>query len=424
MIPLLSKAVREEMLTLVRPHPDGRKTNYGPAALMVFGQLAGAAGFIGVQYAVSLGSATVVNALQAVQYAAIVLIAWFGGHKLAVILKEDISPRTLLQKGLAILLVGVGLAFVSWLPVDAHTEYGYTWSAPYARDLGLDPEVAFEKTLTDLQPTEVRLPAYWSEIEKQQGNFDFRELDHQIELANLHHVHVELAIGARLPRWPECWVPDWAKTLDADSRTQAQLDYVKAVYEHEKENEAIRGFQVENEPMLNSFQTCPGLTRDLALKEIRFVRGEEAKRAVKRPVATTDSGELSSWLHFNGETDELGVSVYRVVTNPMFGIVYWILPADFYSTKAFFLQHWISQVYVSEFQMEPWANQPLTETPIETQVKQFSLKQMNKNFNYASRLEMPRVDFWGIEWWVWAGEKQNHPEYWEAAKTFFAAHHD
>ncbi len=79
---------------------------------MAAGQASGAVGFVGVQYAISLGSATVVNALQAVQYAAIVLVAWLGGKKLAALLKEDLTRRTLLIKGVAIGLVGIGLVLV------------------------------------------------------------------------------------------------------------------------------------------------------------------------------------------------------------------------------------------------------------------------------------------------------------------------
>lgn len=112
MIPLISQTVRIEILSLIRP---GERAN-GPKpihlVLMAAGQTSGAVGFIGVQYAISLGSATVVNALQAVQYAAIVLVAWFGGKKLATLLKEDLTKRTLLMKGVAIVLVCIGLVLV------------------------------------------------------------------------------------------------------------------------------------------------------------------------------------------------------------------------------------------------------------------------------------------------------------------------
>jgi drug/metabolite transporter (DMT)-like permease len=117
-IPLISSRARKEIASLIRPgmHPNGPKPIH--LLLMGAGQASGAVGFVGVQYAISLGSATVVNALQAVQYAAIVLVAWLGGKKLAALLKEDMTRRTLFIKGTAIGLVGIGLVLVG-LPAGA-----------------------------------------------------------------------------------------------------------------------------------------------------------------------------------------------------------------------------------------------------------------------------------------------------------------
>ncbi len=114
-IPLFIPAVREEIRSLVRPKPgQGPKPKH--AALMFVGQACGALGFVGVQYAISLGSATVVNALQAVQYAAIVMVAWFGGARLATLLKEEHTQKAILLKVGAIALVGIGLVLVG-LPI-------------------------------------------------------------------------------------------------------------------------------------------------------------------------------------------------------------------------------------------------------------------------------------------------------------------
>ncbi|MEI7512423.1 MAG: DMT family transporter [Candidatus Uhrbacteria bacterium] len=418
LIPIFSLEVRKELSSLFKPKKEQNGKGYHAAALMLFGQICGAIGFIGVQYAVALGSATVVNALQAVQYAAIVLLAWIGGKKLAALLHEERTWHVLLFKGLAIIFVGVGLAFVSWLPATVSTKYGFTWSMPYAREIGIDPKAGYETALKELHPKHVRLMAYWSEIEAEEKTYDFSDLDWQLQTSEQNGVSVTLAIGARLPRWPECWAPDWISGLSQYDIDRSQLNYLKAVYTHVKDQKGIVSWQIENEPQLNSFQSCAGMSKDLALQEIRWVREQEQARQTPRPVGTTDSGELSSWLNFPGETDQLGVSVYRIVTNPMFGTVHWLLPADFYSTKAALVQNWTGPIYVSEMQMEPWSDVSLANTPIEKQIAQFDEAQMKNNFDYASRLEMPIVDFWGVEWWLWMKEKQGHPEYWEAAKRF------
>lgn len=111
-IPLLSPSVRGELALMFHARKRGAGPNPKHVGLMAIGQVSGALGFVGVQYAISLGSATVVNALQAVQYAAIVLVAWFGGSRLAALLKEDRSKKTMLVKGTAIVLVAIGLALV------------------------------------------------------------------------------------------------------------------------------------------------------------------------------------------------------------------------------------------------------------------------------------------------------------------------
>jgi drug/metabolite transporter (DMT)-like permease len=112
-IPIISPSIRGEIMSIIQP--EKRKGGSKPIhlVLMAAGQTSGAIGFVGVQYAIALGSVTVVNALQAVQYAAIVLVAWLGGKKLAKLLKEDLSKRTLAIKGVAIVLVAIGLVLVS-----------------------------------------------------------------------------------------------------------------------------------------------------------------------------------------------------------------------------------------------------------------------------------------------------------------------
>lgn len=81
--------------------------------MMIIGQVAGAFGFLLVQFAISQGSAAIVNALQSVQYAALVLVAWFGGEKLAQILHEHRTTRAFITKGSAIALVAFGLYLIT-----------------------------------------------------------------------------------------------------------------------------------------------------------------------------------------------------------------------------------------------------------------------------------------------------------------------
>ncbi|MDP3836637.1 MAG: EamA family transporter [bacterium] len=102
---LISPRAQQEVKALFTRKP-GSKRNQG---LVVGNQVLGALGFILQNYAVFLGPVALVNALQGVQYAWIIVLGALVTVFRPDILKEDISWRALTQKGLAILLIGIGL---------------------------------------------------------------------------------------------------------------------------------------------------------------------------------------------------------------------------------------------------------------------------------------------------------------------------
>ena len=81
--------------------------------LLVLGiQLAGGAGVIMQSYALSLASATIINALQAVQYALVFILATILGYK-DPHLKEHLSKEQIIQKISALILIAIGLYLLS-----------------------------------------------------------------------------------------------------------------------------------------------------------------------------------------------------------------------------------------------------------------------------------------------------------------------
>ncbi len=101
--------VRREIRSIFRKH-GGRPAS---SALAILGQLSGGIGFVLVHLSIAKGSAAIVNALQAVQYAGIILVAWFGGKKLRELLNEEVNVRIVVLKLFAILSVGVGLFLIA-----------------------------------------------------------------------------------------------------------------------------------------------------------------------------------------------------------------------------------------------------------------------------------------------------------------------
>lgn len=313
----------------------------------------------------------------------------------------------------------IAFLFAGWPTVAKNVTYGVTFTRAYARDdLKLDPDAVLTAALDDLGIRRFRIPATWKFIQPTETTFDFTDLDRDIAMVANRGGTIVLAVGEKLPRWPECWGPDWWKKLPRDEQRSYTLKYVETAVRRYRNVSAVVAWQVENEPHF-VYGDCP--TPDIAFlkQEVALVRGLDPTR----PVATTDSGELSSWLTFGRTVDQLGVSVYRVVRNPILGTWrYFFIPPWFYERKGMLVSLFgMDGIYVSEFQMEPWSNQPLTDTPVDDQLKTMDLKQMKSNFWFAERMHVSPIDFWGVEWWYWMKEK-GHPEFWDAARDFYRSH--
>lgn len=295
---------------------------------------------------------------------------------------------------------------------------GITFSQPYAESLGLDSQETLTALLDDLGIRHFRIPAYWKLIEETRGTYDWSALDAQLDAIAARKGTVVLALGARVPRWPECWAPAWVAQLSVEEAHAVQLEYMKTLVERYRNHPAIETWQVENE-LLFQFGICP--PGDLAFfkQEVALVRSLDPSR----PIATTDSGELSTWLTVGPLVDRLGVSVYRVVRQPS-GLIWtysWI-PPYWYARRALLESPWIKQVYVSEFQMEPWVQVGMTESTTADMAETFDPDRMRRNFDYAERMRISDVYFWGGEWWLWMKTHHGDPRFWEEAQRFFHTH--
>ncbi|MDD2785739.1 MAG: beta-galactosidase [Patescibacteria group bacterium] len=301
------------------------------------------------------------------------------------------------------------------LTFNSQQTFGVTFSKPYAEEFKLEPNEVLTATLDDLGVRRFRIPAYWSLIETKQGILDWSWLDSELDIIAKRDGKVVLAIGQKLPRWPECWIPDWAiKTSEAD-REKAASAYLEQTINRYKNNSTIISWQIENEPGF-TFGVCPQMRKGFFDDEVKLVRSLD-----DRPIATTDSGELAFW-SIGNKVDQLGVSVYRVVIGPLGTLRYWFVPPQFYLRKGQAMSAlWgFKKIYISELQMEPWTKRStLLETPLDEQMQTFDLKQMNDNIDFAKNSGISTIDLWGVEWWYWMKTVNNRPEFWDATKTLF-----
>lgn len=332
-------------------------------------------------------------------------------------LKQKKVPRSwrAFDKAVIVFFIAlVSLMFVDRAPKNFTPAWGVSFSKARAESLNLDWQETFENILRDLPAlTRVRISAYWPEVEPQKNIYDFQALDEQIALAQKYHKKITLALGYRLPRWPECHFPEWINNLSSDQRAQAVLNIVEKVATRYQGVAEVDRWQIENEPFLSIFGKCPPLDRNLFQKEIAAV-----KKIDPQPILLTDSGELGTWHRAARSADVFGTTIYRTVTLPWGSYLnYFFIPPGFYRLKARLLVGSIDKTIISELQAEPWSeNKLLPQLSTEEINKSLSPQQLKDNLAFARQTGFKEVYLWGAEWWYYM-KQIDQPEYWDIIKN-------
>lgn len=151
-------------------------------------------------------------------------------------------------------------------------DFGITFSKIQTEGFKLDWQKTYLAILDDLRVKKLRLIAYWPEIEPTEGNFDFKDLDWQVNEAEKRDAEIILAVGQRLPRWPECHEPQWVQNQNLNLKNQKLLEYIEKTVDRYKTNPSIIAWQIENEPFLTWFGDCPKMDKKFLDQEIALVR--------------------------------------------------------------------------------------------------------------------------------------------------------
>ncbi|MEI6627552.1 MAG: hypothetical protein WCL61_03070 [bacterium] len=317
-----------------------------------------------------------------------------------------------------LILIIIGSYFLNFSPKKVI--YGVTFSQQYAKDeLGLDWKQVYTAILDDLKVDHIRLSAYWNHNEPSQGISNYEDLDWQINEASKRNVKIILAVGDRLPRWPECHSPEWAKKLAQSDFETALLNFVETTTNRYKGNKNIIRWQVENEPFLGTFGECRPLDKNLLKKEIALV-----KKITNQPIMVSDSGELSTWIPVSQVGgDILGSTLYNVVYNPNIGYWRWFFPPALYQFKAWYIRTFtpVKKVIIAELQAESWhkAGLNLSQMTLKQHFETMTPQGLLYNTAYAKKAGFDEVYLWGAEWWYFMKEKQNYDNYWKAGKTLW-----
>jgi hypothetical protein len=315
------------------------------------------------------------------------------------------------------LLWGCGLWLLNRSPVQSPQEWGVTFSYTFADAFeGIDWQEAYRAILSDLHVKHLRIPVYWDRVESQKGTYDFSVVDWQLEQAGMYGTDVILAVGRKLPRWPECHIPSWARDLSLEEQNDAVLGFIEQAVQRYRDNDVVRYWQVENEPFLN-FGECPDFDAAYVDEAIATVRGLDS-----RPIVVTDSGELSLWVKAARRADVFGTTMYRHVWHKWVGVYTYPIPPEFFRIKRALTQLIVGTkpMVVIELQAESWLHRQPYETSVSDQFESFNPTRFEEMIAYASQTGFDTFYLWGAEWWYWLKETQDTPQMWEYAKTLFS----
>lgn len=298
-------------------------------------------------------------------------------------------------------------------------EYGVSFNTVYARELGLNWKHVYDALFDDLHIQKIRLAAHWNMVEPVDGEYNFSEMDYQVQKAHENNTEIIFAVGKRLPRWPECHIPDWALNLSKEEQEDKILAYIEALINRYKKYQVISTWQVENEAFLSVYATshCYNFDTEFLKKEIALVRSLDDKN---RPILITDSGELSTWRKAFHLGDVFGTTLYVYSWNELFGEFRNPFLPGFYSLRENFWQLFGDgkESIIAELALEPWLDKPIINEKTEIQIRRMSPEKFDTVIEFAKRTGMKTQYLWGAEWWYYM-KLQGEDWYWNRAEELF-----
>ncbi len=314
------------------------------------------------------------------------------------------------------------LIFVFIKPTpQQNINYGTTFSNKYAAEMGLNWQETYLAILDDLGTKNIRLVAYWDDIEKTKDQYDYTDIMWQLDEAEKRDLNVTLVVGRKVPRWPECFEPDWWTDIpNEDVKKFEQYEFVKQTVQTLAKYDVIKMWQVENEPFF-PFGECLTIEQDVVEQEVKIVRSLD-----RRPILVQDSGEGGLWYPTHKLGDKLGISMYRKIWFDFWQVfggrsIYFQYPLAHwtYKIKADIVRVPPADIIVTELQAEPWGPGINSQLSEEDKNKTMSRTDFLSTISYAQKTGFADLYLWGAEWWYWEKTVNNNPFFWDTAKALF-----
>ena len=319
---------------------------------------------------------------------------------------------------LILILFFIGYFSIGKTEPAKEINWGVNFSQKMTEDLGLDWQETYLALLDDLKVKNIKLITNWDLIEPEEGNYNFENLDWQIEKAGERGTKLLLVMGMRTPGWPECHLPNWAENLTKKEQQEKILNLIEKIVLRYKNEASITRWQVENEPFF-PFGKCPWKDKNFLKKEINLVKSLDSQN---RPIMISDSGEFSFWITAANLGDIVGTTLHRRVYSEQLKLYvshYWFKPVYYWKKAQIIKKLFGKEVICGELQAMPWCPVLLGQCPVQEQEKTMNLELFQKNIEFAKKTGLKEFYLWGAEWWYWLKEKQNRPEIWNEARKLF-----
>lgn len=257
--------------------------------------------------------------------------------------------------------------------------------------------------------------SYWNEIEQTQGQYNFANLDWQLQMIEEQggrHAEVTLCIGVRQPRWPENHWPDWVWGLSKAQRTAALLEFISQTIKRYRDHPAIVSYQLENEALLKQFGLLPEISRQRLRAEYNLVKRLDPSR----PIIMTTSNSWGIPIR-RPRPSVVGFSYYHTVYNSQkrrytsSGH-----KSQIHKFRAWLLSWAGKPVLIHELQLEPWGPANIWEMSLSEQDKSMSHQIIKRNIARALKTGISTIDLWGGEWWYWRIKTHHDTSIWHSVK--------
>jgi hypothetical protein len=292
-------------------------------------------------------------------------------------------------------------------------KFGATFSTKQAEHLGLNPETALENLCQSINLDSIRLCAYWDLIEEDRGELIIEWLNKMINICDQSDVEVVLAIGRKVPRWPEYHEPEWFHKLSEDEQNLAHRAFLTRMSEIYKSDDRIGSFQIENEPFFS-------FGHRESQYDIGFIKNliREFTIELDKPVITTAPIHKFSLITERYAANKIGLNYYPTVFNDQFSkYLSFSWPIWLYKLRSKLLT-WIDsdlEFFVAELQAEPWGPGTDLESNRNEWQKSITPGKLLKNFESMKSAGFKEIWFWGVEWWLYQQQLHENPEFIQTA---------